>query len=59
MVFKLSLILDMLKGISTGTSSNSPNSMIMDFNDKRYLVDFIEIKEKSETMFEDINKYLP
>lgn len=59
MIIKLCQMLDMLKGISTGWSSKCDNSIIMDFDGKRYLVDFTEIKIPSEDIFEDINKYLP
>lgn len=59
MIIKLCQMLDMLKGISTEWSSKCDNSIIMDFDEKRYLVKFMEIKEPSKDIFEDIDKYLP
>lgn len=57
MLFRLCQMLDMLKGIGTATSSNCDNAIIMDFDNKRYLVQFSEI-EKSDDIFEDIDTYL-
>lgn len=57
MIQKLSRMIDMLQDIWTGTSSCDKNKMLLDFEDKRYLVSFKEIP-KNKDMFKDIDKYL-
>lgn len=57
MIYKLSGMLDMLQDVWCGTSSCDRNKILLDFEDKRYLVTFKEIP-KNEDMFKDIDKYL-
>lgn len=58
MIYELSMMLDTLKGVRTGTSSKSNNKLVMDFNNKRYIVHLKEIENPNEDVFEDIEEYL-
>lgn len=57
MIQKLSKMLDMLQDVWTGTSSCDRNKILLDFENKRYLVTFKEVP-KNEDMFKDIDTYL-
>lgn len=57
MIQKLSRMLDVITDVWTGTSSCDKNKMLLDFEDKRYLVIFREVS-KNEDMFKDIDTYL-
>lgn len=57
MIYRLSRMLDMLQDVWCGTSSCDSNKILLDFEDKRYLVTFKEVS-KSENMFKDIDTYL-
>lgn len=57
MIQKLSKMLDMLQDVWTGTSSCDRNKILLDFENKRYLVTFKEVP-KNEDMFKYIDTYL-
>ena len=58
LILGLQGILDRIKGFTCGTYSRSEDKMIIDYQDKRYLISVKEIKEPHNDMIKDIYKYL-
>lgn len=51
-------ILERVKGFTCGSSSKDTDHMIINHNNKRYLISIKEIENPNEDMFKDIDKYL-
>ena len=55
---KLAEMIHCLKGFDTGYTTNCDNKIIVDYEGKRYIVSFEEIKSPNENIFKDIDMYL-
>lgn len=58
LILGLQGILDRIKGFTCGSSSKSRDKMIIDYNNKRYLISIEEIENPNEDIFKDIDLYL-
>jgi hypothetical protein len=58
MIRRISSILGEMRDIETGTASSNDTQMLLDYEDKRFIVTFTEIDNPNEDMFKDIEWYL-
>lgn len=56
LIKKIYEILNLCKDFEVGYTSLIKNCMIIDYNGRRYVVNFTEILNPSESIFDDLNK---
>lgn len=56
LIRKIYEILNLCKDFEVGYNSACKDSMIIDYNGRRYAVNFIEITNPSESIFDDLGK---
>lgn len=56
LIRKIYEILNLCKDFDVGFTSLIPNCMIIDYNGRRYAVNFTEILNPSESIFDDLGK---
>lgn len=50
-------ILNLMKDFSVGYTTSSMGKMMIDYEDKRYMIEITEIEEPDTEMHKDIKKY--
>jgi hypothetical protein len=51
-------VLNMIKGFEVGYTSRVDNKIMMDFEGSRYVVTFRKLENPSESMIDDIDRFL-
>lgn len=55
-IVKLTEILNMIKGFEAGCSTRFPDKMIIDLEGKRYVIQIHEVKHKSDSILDDLDR---